>query len=355
MLQTIIGALTACLDGMSGIIIAGMYGFAATPTAILFAASALGMLAFGQVTPLAVLSELVTCIGGLTKKQEERQSISVYAGLILLLLGITGALGMIVDFVGGTILSGVMAGVGLILARVSLQIAHDAPATGYTAMGFAIVVYLLTGNIIYTMVAGMGAAAILWNILKVKKPGSVKAASINMENEKFRFRKPVFNMKVLRGSLAAATLMLGSVISEGTVTNQLAGTEGNLDLSAIYLGVGSAVSALFGGAPGGTIVSATGTAPHPLLCGVLFGGIMAVILALKLGPKIMRFVPADGLAGTLFVLGLFVVLPDNALAAFSGQPLLAGVTMAVTVFADPFIGLAAGVAMRFILIMIGAL
>ncbi len=106
-------------------------------------------------------------------------------------------------------------------------------------------------------------------------------------------------------------------------------------------------SSLFGGAPVESIISATGSAPHPVLSGILMMVAMAIILLSGLLPKMGKYIPSESIAGFLFVLGAIVTVPINAAAALEGASLVGGVTMAVTAITDPFLGMLAGLAMKF--------
>ena len=121
-------------------------------------------------------------------------------------------------------------------------------------------------------------------------------------------------------------------------------------ISLVVSSLADAVSALFGGAPVEAIISATAGAPHPVTAGVLMMGIMAVILFCGLLPKIGKYVPSQSIAGFLLILGAVVTVPGNAAAAFAGtgagDTIVAGVTMGVTAFTDPFFGMLAGIALK---------
>jgi len=69
----------------------------------------------------------------------------------------------------------------------------------------------------------------------------------------------------------------------------------------------------------------------------------------RLLPVIGRRVPSESIAGFLFVLGAIVVFPVNIGAAIQGDPVVGGVTAVVTAATDPFIGLVAGVIIRFLM------
>lgn len=91
----------------------------------------------------------------------------------------------------------------------------------------------------------------------------------------------------------------------------------NVDHLTVYSGLADAVSSLFGGGPVEAIISATGAAPHAVLSGVIMMAVMALILFFGLLPQIGKFVPSQSIAGFLFILGAFVIIPGDGAAAFA--------------------------------------
>lgn len=109
-------------------------------------------------------------------------------------------------------------------------------------------------------------------------------------------------------------------------------------------------TSLLGGAPVETIISATASAPEPVIAGCLMMLIMAAILALGLLQKVGKYVPSSSIAGFLFVLGMFVIFPENAATALAGkEQLVAATTMLVTALVDPFVGLLSGGLLKILL------
>ena len=70
-----------------------------------------------------------------------------------------------------------------------------------------------------------------------------------------------------------------------------------------------------------------------------------------------RYIPSASISGFLFVLGSMVSVPMSASASFSGadtaNTLAAGATIAVTALVDPFVGLLAGIMIRFLSVASG--
>ena len=128
----------------------------------------------------------------------------------------------------------------------------------------------------------------------------------------------------------------------------------NLNLLTSSQALADMGTSLLGGAPVETIISATASAPEPVIAGVLMMLIMAVILFVGWLPKIGKYVPSSSIAGFLLVLGLFVTFPENAATALAGkEQLTAATTLVITALVDPFTGLLAGGAMKFVLPLLG--
>lgn len=351
MLQNILGAIGTSFDCLSAIILSLSFGYATLPTALAFIIGGIGMVVFHSACPLSVPTEVIILAGRIGKTERERACIGMYSGFLIFLFGLTGILGTIQNYVGDTIMSAIMAGVGIMIAMVAINLVKENPLAGGTSVGIAVVVYLLTGNLIYTIIACVSGAALVYNIVKRDE---VKAKpKSDLSREKFRFMKPMFNKNVLRGTLGVTTLIMGAIVADGGTTSQLAGIPLNVDFQAIVTGIAGLLSSMFGGAPAGVIVSATATAPDPIVCGVMMMGILAILMLLRVVPKIARYIPSQGIAGILFTLGTFVIFPGNATAALSDNAPVAAVTMLVGAMVDPFFGMVAGVLLRLILGFIG--
>ena len=351
MIQNILGAIGCAMDVISAIILAISLDFSVIPSMLGFFIAGIGMVLFRQVSPVSIPTEQILLIHRFSKDRNERASMVLYAGALIFVLGITGLIGTTMDFVGTTILSAVMAGVGIMLFRISIDMVREDVLPAILSIATAFPVYLISKNLIYTVIACILLSTVVWNIVNREKIRAKQ--SPDLSKEKFQLIKLKFNSKVLRGSLALFTLMLGGIISDGMLTAKLAGINGSPDSMSLYVGLANIFSGLFGGTSLGTIISGTGSAPDPLLSGVLVMGIIVVLLAFKVIPRVSRFIPSQSLAGFLCVLGSLVVFPENAATALSASPAIASVAMLVTAILDPFLGMCAGILMRLLLSLFG--
>ena len=347
-LQDILAAIGVVLNGIPQGLLALSMGFASVPTAPGFGVGVIGCLLLGSVAPISFQAETIVLAGTMGKNMRERLSMVFFAGVTMAALGACGLLTAIVNFAGETVLNAMMAGVGLVLTKLALGMMKENKLVGITSVVTAVLVYFFLGqNLVYTIVISLVVSSAAAKLAGQDIGGGVGTAE---KMGRLKLEKPIFNLSVLRGALALACLTVGANIAFGSITGGIAGASQNVDHLTIYSGLADAVSALFGGAPVEAIISATAGAPHPVTAGVLMMGIMAVILFCGLLPKIGKYVPSQSIAGFLLILGAVVTVPGNAAAAFAGtgagDTIVAGVTMGVTAFTDPFFGMLAGTALK---------
>lgn len=347
-LQDILAAIGVVLNGIPQGLLALSMGFASVPTALGFGVGVIGCLLLGSVAPISFQAETIVLAGTMAKNMRERLSMVFFAGVTMAALGACGLLTAIVNFAGETVLNAMMAGVGLVLTKLALGMMKENKLVGITSVVTAVLVYFFLGqNLVYTIVISLVVSSAAAKLAGQDIGGGVGTAE---KMGRLKLEKPIFNLSVLRGALALACLTVGANIAFGSITGGIAGASQNVDHLTIYSGLADAVSALFGGAPVEAIISATAGAPHPVTAGVLMMGIMAVILFCGLLPKIGKYVPSQSIAGFLLILGAVVTVPGNAAAAFAGtgagDTIVAGVTMGVTAFTDPFFGMLAGTALK---------
>jgi AGZA family xanthine/uracil permease-like MFS transporter len=357
-IQDILAALGVIINGLPQGLLALSFGFASVPTAAAFIVGAVGCGLLRVVSPISFQAETITLVGTLGRNIQERLSMIFFEGAVLALVGFLGLFTKIVDFIGPVITNAMMAGVGIMLARVAIDMARKNPKIGCVSIIIALLTYYITPNpsnkLVYTIVISVVAATIFAVILKEQSH-----IEVDESREKFILQKFTVNANVIRGALALVTLNIGANIAFGNITAQtIAKTNVNLDHLTIVSSLADMVSSLFGGAPVESIISATGAAPHPVVAGVLMMGLMALILLAKLLPKIGKYVPSESIAGFLLVLGAIVTVPTNASLALasgagSADTIIGGVTMTVTAITDPFSGMISGLVIKLLLGLFG--
>ncbi len=364
MLTDFLTALAVVVNGIPQGILAMSFGFAALPTSIAFLIGIAGSMAFNSVATISFQAETITLAGTLGQNTRERLSLVFWGAVFLLIPSLLGLNEAIVEFIGPVIVTSMMAGVGVMLAYVSVDLLVSEKYSGVISMVTALAVWFVTRDLAKTIIISVVLSTIAYNFLK-RYPSLVKdepAASI--ENERFRFGNIEWkfwtNRRVFLGALALACLNIGANISFGKITGGIAGVQTNIDHLAIYSSLADIGSTLFGGGPVEAIISGTATAPHPLLSSIMMMGLMAAILLFRFLPVIGRYVHRSSIAGFLFILGAFVTFATNIQGAlamvpefqgpfgFSPWGMVIGATVLVSARWNPFYGLVAGLAVKMV-------
>lgn len=351
--QDILAAIGVVINGIPQGILALSFGFAAFPTGLGFAFAAIANAITGSVAPVSFQVETITVAGTMGDNKRERVSLIFYAALIMTIIGLFGLMDQLVDFIGVEITAGMMAGVGLILVKAAIDMATKNPSVGIISFVTALIIYLFTHDLVYTIVASV-VLSTLYSALYKKETFQLTE---DVTQKKLNFIKPqALNWKIARGALALACLNIGSNISFGMITGSMTGADTNpvdVDTLTVVSSLADFITSLFGGAPVESIISATGSAPHPVFSGVLMMTLMALLLFFGILPKLGKFVPMESIAGFLFVLGAVVTTPANFSTGSAIDPMTTGITMIVSYFFDPFFGMLAGIVVKFLLPLLG--
>lgn len=361
--QDLLAALAVVINGIPQGLIALSFGFAAFPTAIAFVIGAAGSLAFDSVATISFQAETITLAGKMGSNIRERLSIVFWGGVFLLIPSCFGLNELIVSFIGNTIVWSMMAGVGLMLAFVSIDMLHSEKLSGYVSMTSAILVWFFTKNLLYTIIISVFVSTVAYNVLKAQGKVTNENLVLSPEREKFTVNNIEFQIwkhpKILTHALALSCLNIGANISFGKITANIANTNANIDHLAIYSSCADIVSSFFGGGPVESIISGTATAPNPVRASVIMMLLMAAILLLKLLPVIGRYVHTAAIAGFLFVLGTFVTFATDMQLAIASAPIpkdtfgsspwgmIVAATTIISARWNPFFGLLAGLAIKF--------
>ena len=333
------------LNGLPQGLLALTFGFASIPTALAFFVGAVGNTLTQSVAPISFQAETITYAGTSGKNRAERCTMIFLGAVVMALIGAFGLLTKIVDFVGEDIAFGMMAGVGIMLAKVALDMVKSDKLAGGVSLAAALITYYFTrsssNSLVYTIVVSVVASCVVSMIFEKDKD------KIVVVDDKFTRQKFTFNSRVIFGALGMVCLNIGSNISFGSITASMATTGNyNVDHLTLISSLADMASSFFGGAPVEAIISATASAPHAVWAGVIMMALMGVILLVGLLPKTSKFVPTSSIAGFLFVLGVFKTVALDAPAALATNPAVGGITMVVTAITNPFLGMVAGIATR---------
>lgn len=348
-LSDFIAAGGVVLNGIPQGIFAMSLGFAIFPTAFSFILVSIVNGFFLSPVPVSFQAESLALTGNLGNTRRERTSIIFGGSVIMAVIGLTSSLTKIVSLLGRPIIDGMMAGVGVMLAKIAVDMAKKEKKTGWGSIALAAVCYLITKNLVWTIIVSVIFSTLFADVFLHYR----KELPKNITVRRFIFTKPAFNFKVIRGALGLACLNIGANISYGLITGQMTHIHPNpVKLNVLTSGQALADmgTSLLGGAPVETIISATGSAPEPVLAGIIMMVIMAIILLLGWLPKMGKFIPAASIAGFLFILGAVVTFPENASLAFSSaHKVISALVLIITAIFDPFSGLVVGGVLKFVL------
>ncbi len=364
MFTDLLTALAVVINGIPQGILALSFGFAALPTAIAFLIGIAGSIAFNSVATISFQAETITLAGTMGHNIKERLSLVFWGAVFLLIPSVLGLNEAIVAFIGPTIVTSMMAGVGIMLAYVAIELFNSEKWSGVASMISALVVWFMTQDLAKTIIISVIISTAVYNYLKYSKKVHMEETTIDLSNEKFHLGNIEWkfwsNSRILFGALALACLNIGANISFGKITGSIAGVETNIDHLAVYSSLADIGSSLFGGAPVEAIISGTATAPNPLRSSVFMMAIMAAILLFRFLPVLGKYVHKSSIAGFLFILGTFVTFATNIQGAIASAPAFAGpygfgpwgmvigATTLVSARWNPFFGLLAGLAIKIV-------
>jgi AGZA family xanthine/uracil permease-like MFS transporter len=333
-------------------------GYKLKPTGFAYMIGAIGNLTTGNIVPISAQAETLT-MSGLIKDLQNRVGALMLASVIGIILGLTGLISRFVDFAGNITIYGMMAGVGLILAEVSIKLSNQEKRTGIISIITAVVIWMISRDVVYTIAGSVLLSTIDYCLLQKRRVDLAQIAissQIEPETTEWRFWKknywvdfklikPKFNFAVIYGALGFICLNIGSNISFGNITSGIAGVEPRLDTLTVINSLADIPSVMFGGMPIEAIISGTAGSPFPLYAGILMMIISAVLILTGLMTKIGKFVPAQSIAGFLLIIGFALTLvPNMLLVSYSDTPAEGVIAASITILTkNAFLGILAGI------------
>jgi len=370
-----VAVIFVALNGLTMLAWAAAQGYKMKPTAFAFFVGAIGNLLTGSVTPISGQSSILT-VSHFIKNVNERIAALLLAVIVMVPLGLTGAVTRIAEFAGQPVLWGMMAGVGLMVAGISLDMYKQAKRTGIISFLSALVTHIIfLGDqhaLVYVIAASVTLATLDFvfiqnrrvNLLEMARADGYEGDMEQNENPKFwtkeywedfKLMKPKFGFNAVYFALAFICLNIGTNIAFGNITAGFAGTAQNMDHLTVINSLADIPSIMFGGAPVGAIISATAASPWPVAAGVVMMLLCAILLLLGLMTKAVKYVPVQAIAGFLFIIGFFSTFIPNLRNVFmmadgtSIDLVQGGSAMAITALTkNPFLGLVTGIAVRYI-------
>ena len=364
----VLAVVAVIINGVPQLLYAQARGFALKPAGFAYLVGAIGNTLTGSVTPISGQAETIT-VASVKKNLRNNTSAILLAALIMIILGLCGGVSKIADFAGPAVVSGMMAGVGLILAGVSWDMFQQEKRVTIVSVVSAIAAYAIFLNspnkVVWTIFISVVVSTADFLFLQKRRVDLstiVEEGREAMESSTewrfwkkeywsdFKFIKPTLNLAVIFGALSLVMLNIGANISFGGITASIAGTSQNFDHLSIINSLADVPSALFGGPPIEAIISGTAGAPWPVACGIVFMLVCGILVLVGLVGRLGKYLPAQSISGFLLVIGFALTfVPNLQDVTGSDAPVAGFMALGVTAWSkNPFLGMVVGVLVRFL-------
>lgn len=364
----LLAVIAVIINGVPQLLYAQARGFALKPAGFAYFVGAFGNMFTGSVTPISAQAETIT-VASVEKNLRNNVSSILLAAVIMITLGFCGGVNLIADFAGAAILNGMMAGVGLMLAGVAWDMYGQEKRITLVSIISAIAAYAIflnsSNKLVWTIFISVVVSTADFLFIQKRRVDLSTLVeegreAVDSGNEwrfwkkeywtEFKFIKPTFNLSVLFGALSLVMLNIGANISFGGITASIAGTTQNFDHLSIINSLADIPSALFGGPPIEAIISGTAAAPWPVVCGIVFMFITGILVLIGLVGKLGKYLPAQSIAGFLFIIGLLITfIPSLTTVTSSDESICGYVALGVTAWSkNPFLGMVAAILVRFL-------
>ncbi len=369
----VLAVVAVIINGVPQLLYAQARGFALKPAGFAYLVGAFGNMLTGSVTPISGQAETIT-VASVKKNLRNNVSSILLAAVLMIVLGLFGGITKIADFAGTAVVSGMMSGVGLILASVAWDMFGQEKRVALVSMISAIIAYAVFLNspnkLVWTIFISVVVSTADFLFLQKRRVDLSTLVeegrdAMEMSSEwrfwkkgywsDFKLIKPTMNFSVILGALSLMMLNIGANISFGGITAGIANTTQNFDHLSIINSLADIPSALFGGPPIEAIISGTAGAPWPVACGVVFMLATGILVLLGLVGRLGKYLPAQSISGFLLIIGLVITfVPNLSTVAASDGSVSGFVALGVTAWSkNPFLGMVAGVLVRYFGMYIG--
>lgn len=363
----VLAVIAVIINGVPQLLYAQTRGFAMKPAGFAYLIGALGNLITGSVTPISSQAETIT-VASVKKDLRNNVSSILLAALLMVVMGLCGGVTAISEFAGAAVVAGMMSGVGLMLAGVSLDMFQQEKRTTIVSVVSAIIAYALflnNGNkVVWTIFISVVISTADFLFLQKRRVDLTTMVEdgrdmiVNTTEWRFwkkeywsdfNLIKPTLNLSVVMGALSLLMLNIGANISFGGITASIAGTTQNFDHLSIINSLADVPSALFGGPPIEAIISGTAGAPWPVACGIMFMLVTGVLVLTGLVTRLGKYLPAQSISGFLLVIGFALTFAPNLQTVAASENSMSGyIALGVTAWSkNPFLGMVCGVLVRF--------
>lgn len=363
----LLAVIAVIVNGVPQLLYAQARGFALKPAGFAYLVGAIGNLLTGSITPISSQAETIT-VASVDKDLRNNVSSVLLAAVLMVILGLCGGVTYISDFAGAAVVSGMMSGVGLMLAGVAWDMFKQERRIALVSMASALIAYALTindsNNVVWTIFVSVAVSTADFLFLQKRRVDLSTIVEqgrtpVEMSGEwriwkreywrDFKFIRPTFNLTVALGALSIMMLNIGANISFGGITASMAGASQNFDHLSIINSLADVPSALFGGPPIEAIISGTAGAPWPVACGIAFMLAMGILILLGLVGRLGRYLPAQSISGFLLVIGFAVTFAPNLATVSASDNSMSGyIALGVTAWSkNPFLGMVVGILVRY--------
>jgi AGZA family xanthine/uracil permease-like MFS transporter len=359
-LTFLLAVILVVINAIPQLSLAQAKGFKLKPTGLAYFVGAIGNLATGSIVPISAQAETIS-LSGILKKANERIGALLIASVFGVILGLAHGTSAIVDFAGPATISGMMAGVGIILSSVALDLTKAEKRTGAISIITALASWAVCNNygipngLIWTIAVSVILSTLDFLAIQRRRVDLATIPADARETEEWRFWKgqfwadfkvikPLFNISAILGGLSLICLNIGSNISFGSITASIAGQTPKLNALTVINSLADLPSALFGGAPIETIISGTAAAPWPWMAGVVMMLVCGFLLLTGVIGKLGRYIPSASISGFLVVIGfLLTFLPNLNGVMADSKPVAGIIALGVTALTqNAFIGVVVG-------------
>ena len=226
----LLAVIAVIINGVPQLLYAQARGFALKPAGFAYLVGAFGNILTGSVTPISSQAETIT-VASVDKDLRNNVSAVLLAAVFMVILGLCGGVTRIADFAGTAVVSGMMSGVGLMLAGVSWDMLKQERRVTLVSMISAIIAYALfinDGNkVVWTIFISVAVSTADFLFLHKRR---VDLSTVVEEGRKpvemsgewrfwkkeywsdFKFIKPTINATVILSALSIMMLNVGEHI-----------------------------------------------------------------------------------------------------------------------------------------------
>ena len=390
----LLAVIFVAINGLTQLAFAQGLGFKLKPTGLAFLVAAGISLFLGSVTPVSGQSAMIA-LAGRTEQERERVAALLIAAVVSTILGLTGAISSAVGFAGVSVMAGMMAGVGIMLAQIGVEFITDKQkgnfSVGMVSLVSALLIFgFFSGTpatpdspatpsnpniLVYTVAGSVGISTAFYLVMKKIKGEALREDTSNESddpkfwtkgywtNGDWKLVKPKVTFRAILSAFALICLGIGVVTSFGAINQNMSGVSQNFDHLILITGLVDFIGVMFGGMPLEPIISGTAAAPWPIVGAFVLMLVLGVIALLGLVTKICKYMPVQSIAGFLVVIGFFETFLPNMVHGFRAGPRAgdfhgnlgeAAIAMGVTALTkNPFLGIIAGIAVRYIGLFFG--